>query len=147
LTQQRLEDSAPQWATILLVDSDSPSREIFKKVLERAGYRVVDAYDGAQGLHLLHNCGTPISLLITEITMPGMDGLTLASLVQAEQPGIETLYVTAYVEDYLVPRLRRGMRILPKPFLPEVLLAQVRELLTGPKLTPAGVRRERAALP
>jgi CheY-like chemotaxis protein len=134
-------DTAAQLATILLADNDELSRDVFKKTLVRAGYEVLDAASGVEALRIAHNYGGPLSLLVTEISMPGMDGLTLASRLQAERPETNVLYVTAFVEDDMVPKLHASMHILRKPFLPAELTGEVRQLLPSREPHAAGFSR------
>ena len=61
--------------TILAVDDSATMREMVAFVLESAGYRVIEAEDGAQGLDRASH--TPVDLVITDQNMPNMDGLTL----------------------------------------------------------------------
>ena len=126
-----LADSAPATATILVADNDELTRDVLKRVLERAGHRVLDAHSGPEALHIAQGHSGPIPLLVTEITMPVMDGLTLASRLRAERPETDVLFVTAFVPEELLPRIVPGTQLLRKPFLPREFVGKVQELLAG----------------
>lgn len=77
----------------------------------------------------------PVSLLVTDVVMPGMSGLQLAESIKGVCPGLKVLYLSGYTAD----ALRRhgvegpGITLLTKPFLPEHLARSVREVLDRPR--------------
>jgi two-component system cell cycle sensor histidine kinase/response regulator CckA len=120
--------------TILLVEDEEPVRNMLELVLRRQGYTVLVASDGPSALTASARHSGPISLLLTDVVMPRMNGPELARQVAANRPGIVTLYVSGYTDDSVV---RHGvaageMAFLPKPITPNVLANRVRELLDAP---------------
>ncbi|MDZ4716928.1 MAG: response regulator [Roseiflexaceae bacterium] len=75
-------------ATILIVDDYVPNHRLMSFVLEQNGYTVVAAYDGQQALDRLAT--TNIDLIVTDLTMPRLDGLSLARIVRSD-PRIQSL--------------------------------------------------------
>ncbi len=71
-------------ATILLVDDEESVRMVFQVALERAGYRVLTAESGKQGLRLLEQ--QEVDLIFVDIFMPEMDGLELIPLLRKTRP-------------------------------------------------------------
>ena len=73
-------------------------------------------------------------MLITDIVMPGMNGLELAEVAQAAFPGLIVLYTTGYTDKSLLPQgaWDRDAELLSKPFLPAQLAQKVREMLDKP---------------
>ncbi len=69
-----------------------------------------------------------IKLLVTDVKMPRMDGITLGEKVGAGYPEIGVLYISAYVPD--APTRGAGRRFLPKPFRPEALVECVRTMFS-----------------
>jgi CheY-like chemotaxis protein len=67
-------------ATILLVDDYAPNHRLMSFVLEQSGYAVVSALDGLQALDCL--ASLPIDLIVTDLTMPRLDGIGLAERVR-----------------------------------------------------------------
>lgn len=69
-------------STILIVDDYAPNHRLMSFVLEQSGYAVVSALDGLHALACLE--GMPIDLIVTDLTMPRLDGLGLAARVRAD---------------------------------------------------------------
>jgi CheY-like chemotaxis protein len=112
---------------ILVVDDEDLVRSTVAEVLEHAGYRVLEAPDAEQALQCLAE-RADISLLITDIRLPGKDGLELATLAQRGRPGLPVMAMSGYFAPRPVP-----WRLLRKPFGQAELIAAVRE-----ELAPAG---------
>jgi len=120
--------------TVVLAEDDDDVREFARRVLERAGYAVLEAADGAAALALVERHGGPIHALVTDVVMPGLGGRELAARVAARRPGVKVLYLSGYTPDAV---LRDGVEAaavayLQKPFTPAALVAKVREVLDAP---------------
>jgi CheY-like chemotaxis protein len=116
---------------ILLVEDDSLIRLMLAEELSLAGYDVREAADGTQAAGHIENPATPLSLLITDVHMPGgMDGIQVAHLMGARFPNIPIIYMTGR-PDVLseLGRLGPNQMVLSKPFVPSDLLSLVRQLL------------------
>jgi CheY-like chemotaxis protein len=119
-------------ATVVLVVDDDPGvREIAARVLERAGYRVLQAAEGAEALEVARAHAGPLHLLLTDVVMPGMNGRELGVRMSEERPETRLLYMSAYTEDEVI---LRGVRVaevsfLPKPFTLDGLENAVRTAL------------------
>jgi two-component system cell cycle sensor histidine kinase/response regulator CckA len=100
-------------------------------VLTQKGYRVLRAPDGQTALDMARAEPGRISLLLTDIVMPGMTGRELAEALTAERAGIGVLYMSGYTDDAVVRHgvLAEGLPYLQKPFSPAALATKVRELL------------------
>jgi DNA-binding NtrC family response regulator len=79
---------------IFIVDDEKNTREGLKKALESAGYRILLAADGEETLRIMKS--ERVDLLLTDLRMPGMDGLELLRKVIGIQPGVITILLTAY---------------------------------------------------
>ena len=84
---------------ILIVDDDPQIREIFYEMLTRFGYGCRTAADGLQALTMLQEEGD-ISLVITDIRMPGMDGIELIKEIKSRHPDADVICVTGYAGDF-----------------------------------------------
>lgn len=114
---------------ILLVDDDANLRRILTHHLEQAGYTVRSAADGSEALSLLTS--EAVDLLLTDVRMPGMDGLTLLAEVRRVTPDLPVLMLTAYgtIQD-AVDAMRQGaFDYLTKPVDRETLLRSVKRAL------------------
>ena len=117
--------------TVLLVEDEDAVRIACRRILERAGFQVVEATDGPQALVALAD--RPIDLLLTDVIMPGgVTGRDLAERLQAARPGLPVLYMSGYTADVIATRgiLEPGVNVVEKPFSSSDLLGKVRELLT-----------------
>ena len=112
-------------ATVLVVDDEPVICSLVAEVLEREGHSVLTARNGAQALSLFRS-HREIDLLISDITMPEMDGLTLAKKVQAERPGLSVLLMSGCCEN---GRISKSFDFLAKPFSITELATRVRELV------------------
>jgi CheY-like chemotaxis protein len=117
---------------ILVVDDEPDMRENMLRILHRGHYACVTAADGREALALL-DLGTPPDLILTDVRMPGPDGLALAREARRLVPDVPVVLVTAYVVDEAVrDAVRDGTAtLLAKPFSAAELLAAVGAALTG----------------
>jgi CheY-like chemotaxis protein len=84
-------------ATILVVDDDADVLELTAEVLEGAGYEVLTASGAEPALELLRGTAK-VDLLLTDIVMPGLNGLGLADEAKRLRPGLRVLYASAFVK-------------------------------------------------
>jgi CheY-like chemotaxis protein len=115
-----------QRGTILVVDDNADIRVLAKVFLENAGYSVVMAADGAEGLRFYRENQPNIRLLLTDITMPNMNGLELASCVLGIDSQLPVLVMSGEAcGDY------RGLESIAKPFRPAELIEKVGRALNA----------------
>ena len=109
-------------------------RHFTRKTLERHGYRVLEGRDGEDAYRRFRQQGSGVSLLITDLVMPGMNGRELAEKVRETRPDLRVVFMSGYTEETLdVAGLQRhGDQFLPKPFSPDQLLQKVHEILKRP---------------
>ncbi|QXD16273.1 response regulator [Rhodocaloribacter litoris] len=111
--------SEPSGYDILVVDDNAEMRAYIRHCLrdfEGGGHRIREAADGQEALDAL--AGHPCDLVITDVVMPRMDGLTLGRLVSEHYPGVPVLFITGEAP---ADARRRAARlatgtVLPKPF-------------------------------
>ena len=114
--------------TVLLVEDEVGVRGFAAQVLEEDGFRVVQAGSGEEALTVAATLGAPVSMLLTDVVMPGMNGRTLAERLRLSQPSLPVVYMSGYTDDIVV---RMGVQAertgyLQKPFSPDGLRAAVR---------------------
>jgi PAS domain S-box-containing protein len=83
---------------VLVVDDEPLVRETVAAGLDAAGYRVIAAADGAEALQLLTS-GSTVAAMVTDLTMPGMDGLALIREARGRRPGLPVVLLTGYAGD------------------------------------------------
>ncbi len=118
---------------ILLVEDDRLVREMTAKVLARLGYQVLQARNGGEALLLFQKYSKGITLLLTDVIMPGMSGRTLADRIEQQNPEIRVLYISGHTEHEIVTRqvLNEGLHFLEKPFTPSDLAKKLRQVLVS----------------
>lgn len=111
---------------ILLVDDDNDVRDYTAHILEEAGYAVRTAAHAREAETLVAT--EPVDLLITDIVMPGRNGVELAQAVDRLWPGAKVLFTTGYTR-HIAPDLLEDAEILDKPYQRDALLHAVRRVL------------------
>lgn len=134
--------------TVLLVDDEEMVRETMVEELEAAGYRVHAAADAAEALALIE-AGAAVAALVTDLTMPGMDGLGLIREVRRRRPGLPAVLFTGYADDAVTrsrgdPAEERFV-LLRKPISGAEVAATVAGLLDAEEGEGCAARREAAA--
>lgn len=121
--------------TVLLVEDDDSVRALVHRILRGLGYRVLEAIDGDDALHLAAQFSGPIHLVITDLVMPRLRGDELARRLGSLRPDIKVLFVSGYCQDRGVEQdfLNGQVYLLPKPFTPAALATKVREVMEHEK--------------
>jgi CheY-like chemotaxis protein len=116
--------------TILLVEDDERVRVLGVETLRDLGYTVVHAGNGESALAMLDR-HPEVSLLFTDVVMPGGSGRKLAEAALARHPGLKVLYTTGFTRNAVVHNgvLDHGVDFIAKPFTVEQLARKVREIL------------------
>lgn len=117
--------------TILVVEDEAVVRNVLMAVLVREDYRVLEADSAAEALEVSSNFEGVIDLLIADHTLKTMTGRQVAETIRQQRPDLRVLQISGHHIDKLAEDggLLAGAGFLAKPFLPKVLLEQVRELL------------------
>lgn len=126
----------PAEATILVVDDEPAICSVTRRVLERAGYKVELANNGAEALALIERMGPP-ALVLTDLGMPIMGGRELAQRLQAHWPAVPVIFMSGYAADdterFDADEPQRFL--VEKPFDSSLLLARVAEVLNAARRT------------
>lgn len=120
--------------TLMVVDDDEPVRRVTAATLRRRGYHVLEAPGGLEALRIGRSLGRPVDLLVTDVVMPGMTGVTLAREYLAESLTTRVLYLSGYPEGTVTQHgiVPDGVELLTKPFDIQELSRRVRRLLDQP---------------
>jgi PAS domain S-box-containing protein len=114
--------------TVLIVEDEQRVRDVAKRILVGEGYTVIVAESAEQALSLGDELLGAIDLLLTDVVMPGMNGLALAERIRQRSPRVRVLLMSGYVHE-TVSDLPEAFEFLAKPFGLEALCAAVRRLL------------------
>jgi CheY-like chemotaxis protein len=125
--------------TILFVDDEKSLRKLGKRVLGAAGFRVLEASDGAMALRVAAEEVGEIDLVLTDVEMPTLGGRGMVDELHELSPGMRVLFMSGYTDNEI---LRRGINtseteFLQKPFTAEALCAAVRAVLGKSSTTAA----------
>jgi PAS domain S-box-containing protein len=118
---------------ILVVDDEKPVRQVMRLALERNGYRVLEAVDGPEALALIAQHLDSIALVVSDMILPYMDGVTFIRALRKMNPEVPIIASTGQGEPPLLSELESlaVKHFLPKPYGTEGLLSKVHEALTG----------------
>ena len=122
--------------TILVVDDDRTIRMLVRAFLEDAGYTVLVAADGVEGVSVFKQHQSDIALLITDVMMPNMNGFDLADCVLQIDPQLPVIFISGNIQD-----ADRGHGCIAKPFTPAAVVSRVRQALNTPPHQPQSQRR------
>ncbi|MBI5837181.1 MAG: response regulator [Candidatus Eisenbacteria bacterium] len=126
--------SAPRGhETLLVVEDEESVRRLLTTALTAGGYRVLAAEDGEAGVELFRLHREEISLVLTDLVMPRMNGKEVLESVRALAPDVLVMFMSGYADASITGpgKLPPGSIILQKPFLPSDMLAAVRSALDG----------------
>lgn len=134
-------------ATVLVVDDDEPVRKIVAATLREMGYALREANDADAALEVLRQ-DVGIDVLLTDLVMPGTNGVHLADAAQDLRPDLTVVYISGYAE--AVDLGSQWRRLVRKPFRPEDLHVQIDAALRERSVFPNkarigfGMRRRQA---
>ncbi len=119
---------------ILVVDDEDNILQVTNATLEHFGYRTVAASDGAKGLAVYAQRRDEISLVITDMSMPGMDGPSMIRALKALAPGVRIVVMSGLMDPDQAAELRslEVTEFLTKPYTSEKLLAAISNALGQP---------------
>lgn len=120
-------------AHILLAEDDKSMLEFLKQALTNAGHDVTAKNDGLQALDALKENTHNFDLLLTDIVMPGMDGIELAQKATDLRPDLKVMFITGFTAVAMSKRApaQENTKILAKPFHLRDLVNQVETLLAA----------------
>lgn len=118
-------------ANVLVVEDEPRVRQLVAKVLRRRGFVVLEAEDAEAAIRLFGDQVADISLLLTDVVMPGMNGRDLADSLTSAHPGLKVIFMSGFGEAELAARGAGevGAAYITKPFTPEVLSMMVEGVL------------------
>jgi CheY-like chemotaxis protein len=117
--------------TVLLVEDEAGVRQLSKRILENAGYRVLEATNGDEAESVFARHADSIDVVVTDVIMPGCGGPELLSRLQIRAPALKVLYMSGYTEQSAANKagIDRGLPFLQKPFTAAEFVRQVRVAL------------------
>ncbi len=128
-----VERPGPSESTVLVVEDETSVLKLVRRLLEAEHYVVLSAQDADEALLLAGQHRGPIHLLLTDVVMPGINGITLAERFAPLRPQTPVLFMSGYADAAIVQRdiIDAGRAFLQKPFAPERLLSRVRDVIAA----------------
>jgi two-component system cell cycle sensor histidine kinase/response regulator CckA len=122
---------AARRGTVLVVDDEDYVRALARAILEHAGYAVLEAGDGRDGVRALEQHRGGLAAVLLDLTMPGMDGVEAFRALRVVDPGVPILVSSGYTREDALDRLPRDARasFLQKPYRAAALLARIDEVV------------------
>ncbi len=123
--------SQSQRTVVLVVDDEDSLRKLICMVLRAEGYQVLQARNGQEALQVFVASDVPIHILVSDILMPGMDGITLSAQLHDKNPDLQVVLMSGYLGDNLDGGKRvedETFEVLCKPFLPHELVTTLRRI-------------------
>lgn len=117
--------------TILVVDDDADVRGVIAEMLADRGYTVLEAASGDEALAASDRHKGEISLLVTDLIMPGMTGRLLADKLAARRPGISVIFMSGHLDGLRKDQLSPSVHYLQKPLAPEAVAQKVKSVLAA----------------
>ena len=114
---------------ILLVEDEASVRKLIARVLQAAGYRVHVASRPREALAWVRRTEPPLNLLITDVVMPEMNGLSLADELRRMRPGLRVIFMSGYADSDRIPEALEQEVFLQKPFPVDLLTETARREL------------------
>lgn len=126
-----LHEATGNKSLVLVVEDEREISSIIKIVLEKQGCRVLVTENAESALLLFENCEEPVDLVISDIVLPGMNGMQLSRLVQQQHPDTKFLFMSGYSTDAIghYGVFDEESNFIPKPFTIAKFVDKVHDLL------------------
>ena len=121
---------------ILVVDDEKDVRNLVRILAERAGYRVAEASNAEDALRMIEERLLEPELLLTDIVMPGVNGLSLAARAHHMRPSLPVIFMTGFADEYQAQL--SGSVCLRKPFKAAELITAIEDVIGRPRRAEGG---------
>jgi DNA-binding response OmpR family regulator len=131
MNERAVSDTVEGTETVLVVEDETPVRELIRDVLRLHGYTVLEARDGVEAAALADAHPGPIHLVIVDVVLPRLGSSQLIEHIRARRPDVRTLHTSGHTDELLRRNgvVRIGPDFLQKPFTLEALARKVRQVL------------------
>jgi DNA-binding NtrC family response regulator len=109
-------NGSPEKLTVLVAEDEPMLRVVVRETLRHAGFAVIEAEDGTEGLEILQS-DRAIDALLTDVKMPGLNGYQLAEASLSLRPRMRVILMTGYADEVIPDAIKRAsIPVLRKPF-------------------------------
>jgi two-component system cell cycle sensor histidine kinase/response regulator CckA len=123
----------PGTETILFVEDQTVIRKMGTLILQRLGYKVIEAENGEEGINIYNSRSREISLVISDVIMPKVSGPEMIDTLRETFPDLKCLFVSGYAHDILQGSQCQDVPLVMKPFTRDLLGSTIRKLLDEPE--------------
>jgi two-component system cell cycle sensor histidine kinase/response regulator CckA len=116
---------------ILLVEDEDAVRSFSVRALQNKGYEVFEASSGDNALEMIAEKKPKIDLMVSDVMMPGIDGIELGKRIREIYPGLSIIFMSGYTEDKFKDDMGPDIHFLAKPFTLKQLAEKVKDVLDG----------------
>lgn len=121
----------PQGQTLLMIDDEPLMTDVFRQAMTKRQFQVLVASSGREALQLLGQPNVTVDLIITDMTMPEMDGIAVARELYVRMPQIPVLIATGHDMDPTQAGIPPNVvEIIRKPYQMRILAERLREILS-----------------
>ena len=117
--------------TIVVVDEDETIRTLVRRIIQVRGYRVLEAEDGESALQVVRQSPDPVSLVLTNLVMPGMSGDALRRRLRQISPSTRVMFLVDCTDEPPSAEGDAAADVLRKPFTSDGLVRKIRDVLDG----------------
>ena len=119
--------------TVLLVEDDEAVRRATRRMLEKAGFKVIEACDGENGLAVASNYSGEINVVVTDLMMPRMNGGDFAHALAETHPELRVVFTSGYTDEAVLRRqlVTATHAFVQKPFTGDQLVRTITGLIDG----------------
>jgi CheY-like chemotaxis protein len=120
--------------TVLLVEDDMAVRRAARRMLEKVGFNVIEAQDGEEGLSIATGYDGEITVVVTDLMMPRMNGGDFARALSSQRPDSRIVFTSGYTDDSVLRRrlVDTTHAFVQKPFTGDQLVRTITSLLDEP---------------
>ena len=117
--------------TVIVAEDSESVRKLIKKILEGAGYTVMEAMDGEEAVRVFSDNADRVEMLLLDTIMPKKNGKVTYEEIKKIKPEIKALFMSGYTADIINKKgmLDKGLHFISKPVSPEELLGKIRSVL------------------
>jgi DNA-binding NtrC family response regulator len=126
--------------TVLIVEDEVGLRRLTRRILDGAGYLVLEAGNGNDAERVFTEHPGGIDLVVTDVFMSGCGGPELVGRLQVKNPAVKVLYMSGYSHQHASEKagIEAGAPFVKKPFTAAEFVRRVRDTLAGPPRDPPG---------
>jgi CheY-like chemotaxis protein len=118
---------------VLLVEDDSAVRAGLRRMLDAAGYDVLEAVDGAAALSTIQRAEQPVNVVLSDMAMPALDGRALARELRARWPALPLILMSGFADRAALDQDTPGLVVLQKPLAADALVAAIETAVSPPR--------------